>query len=175
MKKIILFLLATSAMLLTACTTVPTDDIKVTAEADPKVNFTGHKTYAWLGSAGILKDPEGKWEPPKFDADAEITFLINRELRNRGMTETTTKPDVIIAYALGVDMAALKTKTNPESKISVLENVPQGALMIVLADAKSGFVIWAGSAQAEIKNLGADAAKQRLDYAISNMFKKLPK
>ena len=175
MKKLLAIIFSTSIVILAGCTTIPTDDIKVNAEADPKANFKGYKSYAWLGSAGILKDPEGKWEPPKFDADAEITYLINRELRARGLTETTNNPDLIVAYALGVDMAALKAKTKPDSKNSVLENVPQGALMVVLADGKTGYVIWAGAATAEIKNLGPDVAKQRLEYAITNMLNKIPK
>lgn len=175
MRKILLYPLLISVYLVTACSSIPTDDIKTTAELDPKANFKGYKTYAWLGSAGILKDPEGNWEPPKFDADAEITFLINQELRNRGMSESSKKPDLVVAYALGVDMAALKAKTNPETKMSVLKNIPQGALMVVLIDSDSGFVIWAGSATAEIKNLGPDASKQRLAFAISDMFKRLPK
>ena len=175
MNKILLALFSASLLVLTACTTIPTDDISVKAESDPKVKVTGYKTYAWLGSAGILKDPEGKWEPPKFDADAEITHLINRELRARGLTEVTSNPDLIVAYALGIDMAALKTKTKPDSNISVLENVPQGALMVVLADGQTGYVIWAGAATAEIKNLGPDIAKQRLDYAITKMLQQIPK
>ena len=80
MKKVILYPILLSVYLLTACNSIPTDDIKTTAELDPKANFKGYKTYTWLGSAGILKDPDGKWEPPKFDADAEIIFLVNQEL-----------------------------------------------------------------------------------------------
>ena len=175
MRKIILYPLLISFYLITACNSIPTNDITTTAELDPKANFKGYKTYAWLGSAGILKDPEGLWEPPKYDADAEITSLINKELHDRGMTETSKKPDLVVAYALGVDMAALKAKTNPETNMSVLKNVPQGALMVLLIDSDTGFVIWAGSATAEIKNLGPDASKQRLAFAISGMFKKLPK
>ena len=59
--------------------------------------------------------------------------------------------------------------------MDVLKNVPQGALMVVLIDSDSGFVIWAGAATAEIKNLGPEASKQRLAFAISDMFKKLPR
>ncbi|WP_455210255.1 DUF4136 domain-containing protein, partial [Kaarinaea lacus] len=100
MKKFIL-LVCMIGMYLAGCTSVPVDDIKVESEADPKVKFSGYKTYAWLGAAGILNDPQGQWEPPKFDADAEITFLIDQELRKRGMTEVNDSPDMLVAYALG--------------------------------------------------------------------------
>ena len=175
MNKICLRMFVIVVFLVTGCSTIPTDDIETKTEVAPKANFKDYKTYAWLGAAAILNDPEGKWEPPQFDADAEITLIVDRELRSRGMTETATNPDIYAAYALGVNMDALKIKTDPQSRISVLENVPQGALLIVLIDGKSGFVVWAGAATAEIKNLGSDVARQRLNYAITDMFKKLPR
>jgi hypothetical protein len=162
-------------LLFAACATAPTD-IKVSAEADPKVNLSGYKTYAWLVSAKILNDPEGKWEPPQFDADAEIKWLIDRELRKRGIMEVTTNPDIIIGYAAGIDMEALELKENPETKMIMVENAPKGALALVFIDASTGFPIWAGVAEADIQeNPSMDLVRKRLDYAVSEMFKLLPK
>ena len=75
MKKIYIVMAAFLFLFITGCSTL-TQDIEVDAEADPKANLAGYKTYAWLGSAAILYDPRGKWEPPQFDADAEIKWLI---------------------------------------------------------------------------------------------------
>ena len=100
-------LLAAVVMLLAGCSSVPTKDITVDAQANPKANFSGYKTYAWLGSAAILNDVYGQWEPPAFDADAEVKYLIDRELRKRGMMQNSTDSDVIIAFAAGIDMDAL--------------------------------------------------------------------
>ena len=58
-------------MLLSSCASTPTKDIAVDVQADPKANFSGYKTYAWLGAAAIINDPHGQWEPPTFDADAD--------------------------------------------------------------------------------------------------------
>ena len=157
------------------CTSV-TKDIRVETEADPKTNFSGYSSYSWLGSAAILYDPQGKWEPPQVDADAEIRFLIDRELRARGMTESSANPDLIVAYAAGIDMETLKIKIEPESSLETLKNVPMGALVIALVDAKTGVAIWAGVATAEIqKNPEQEVVKKRLAYAVSSMFKRLPK
>ena len=175
MKRVLLLGLAVTYFLLSGCATVPTDDIKIATEADPKAKFSGYKTYAWLGSAGVLLDPEGKWKPADFDIDAEVTFLINKELRDRNMLETDKKPDLIVSYILGVNMAALKKKMDPKTEIQILQNIPQGALVVALIDAESGFIVWAASATAEIKNLETEQAKQRLDYVTSEMFKQLPK
>ncbi len=162
-------------LLFAACATAPTD-IKVNAEADPKVNISGYKSYAWLISAQMLNDPAGKWEPPQFDADAEIKWLIDRELRKRGIMEVTTNPDIIIGYAAGIDMEALELKENPETKMIIVENVPKGALALVFIDASTGFPIWVGVAAADIQeNPSTDLVRKRLDYAVSEMFKLLPK
>jgi len=174
MRNIILTVLVMVGFI-AGCASVPKDDIKVATEADPKVNFGGYKTYAWLGSIGIVNDPQGHWEPPKFDADAEIVFLINETLRKRGMSEVNNNPDMLIAYFVGVDMDATKVKQNPETKITSLENVPKTALVVTLIDPQTEFVTWAAVATGEIKNLDSETAKKRLAYVVNTMFKGLPK
>jgi len=176
MKKNIIFVLVICFSIMTGCTTLPTDDIKTDAKSDQKVNFKGYKSYAWLGSAGVLNDPEGKWKQPNFDVDHEIRFLIDRELRKRGVLVATGKPDMVVAYALGVDMAALKLKENPETKTKMLENVPKGALTVILADAKTRYVIWIGKATSQVQqNPDMEIVKKRLDYAVTQMMNKIPK
>jgi hypothetical protein len=163
-------------MLLAGCASVPTEDIQIDAQADPKANFSGYETYAWLGSAAILNDAYGQWEPPAFDADAEIKYLIDRELRKRGMSENTADPDMIVAFAAGINMDALELQVNPETEMEMLKNVPRGGLLLVLVDSESGFVIWAGVATADVqKRPDMQTAKARLDYGVTELFKKLPK
>lgn len=174
MKIIFLLITFFSLINFTGCASYPKDDIEVDAQADPKVKFSDYKTYAWLASAGILNDPQRKWKSLKFDADAEVMFNINHELRNRGMTESTNNPDLLIAYGLGVDMATMKFKINLESKIQFMENVPKGALFVIMTDARTGYVVWLAGAMSEIKNLAPDIAKKRIGYAITEMFSKLP-
>jgi len=82
---------------------------------------------------------------------------------------------MLVAYAMGVDMAALKLKQDPESRLSTLENVPQAGLIVTLIDPDTGFVTWAAVATGELKNLGPDMAKKRLEYVVNTMFKELPK
>ena len=173
-KSYLLTLLSVS--LLAGCASVSTKDIQVEAQADPKANFSGYKTYAWLGSAAILNDAYGQWKPPTFDADTEIKYLIDRELRKRGMSENATDPDMIVAFAAGINMDALELKVNPETEMEMLANVPQGGLLLVLVDSESGFVIWVGAATADVqKRPDTETAKARLDYAVTQLFKKLPK
>lgn len=174
MKNIILSLLVMVGFI-AGCASVPKDDIKIATEADPKVNFSGYKTYAWLGSIAILNDPQGHWKPPQFDVDAELVFLINDALRKRGLSEVNENPDMLVAYVAGADMDALKVKKNPETKIATLENAQKTALIVTLIDPQTEFLTWAGIATGEIKNLEPDIAKKRLEYVINSMFKELPK
>jgi hypothetical protein len=175
MKKY-LFALFAVMLLVAGCASSVTKDITVDAEADPKTSFTGYSTYTWLGSAAIVYDPEGKWEPPQFDADAEIRFLIDRELRARGMSENSVNPDLVVAYAAGIDMDSMDIKIDPESDLAVLEKIPLGALVIVLIDGNTGTAIWGGTATAEIQESpDQETIKKRLDFAVTQMLKKLPK
>jgi len=167
--------MATALLLLAGCASTHTDDIKVNAESDPKANLAGYKSYAWLGSAAIVFDEKGQWEPPEFDADSEIKFLIDRELRAHGMSEDSVNPDLAVAFAAGIDMDTMEIKTNPENGLEALENVPVGALTVVLIDVETGFAVWAGVATAEVQESPTpESTKQRLDYAVSEMFAKLP-
>lgn len=163
-------------LLISGCTQAPVKDISIETMADSKTNFTGYRTYAWLGSAVFLNDTYGQWEQPGFDADAEIRFLIDRELRRRGMSESSGSPDMIVGFVAGVDMEALGVKLDPETKMRTPENVPQGGLVIVLIDSNTGYTTWLGIATAEIQQ-GADEnlRKARLDYAVTQMLKKIPK
>ena len=174
MKKLIIAIFV-MAWMLTGCSTFPKDDIQVESETNPKANLSGYKTYTWLAAVGILEDAEGHWEPPKFDADAEIEFRINEALRKRGMTESSIDPDMYVAYALGVNMDALGIKVDPDTKLERMENVPKTGLVVLLMDAETGFVSWVSVATGEMKNLDPEIQKKRLEYTINTMFKDLPK
>lgn len=163
-------------MLLTACSTAPTRDITVDAEADPKAGISGFKTYAWLATAQIVNDPEGQWEPHNVDIDAEVQFIINSELRKRGIAEVSTNPDMLVAYAAGIDMTRLGLKVNPESQEKLIENIPGAALVVALIDADTGYVIWIAEAVGEVQQQADEATiRARIDYAIKEMFRLLPK
>jgi hypothetical protein len=172
--KLVLCLL--TLMLLAGCNSVPTKDMSFDTQADPKASFSGYKTYSWLGSAAILNDMHGQWEPPNFDADAEVKYLIDRELRKRGMSENSYSPDLIVAFAAGIDMDVLELKLDPDGHIQSLTNVPRGGLAIGLVDAQTGFVIWMGVAGADVqKQPDTKTAKARLDYAVTRLFRELPR
>jgi len=165
-----LFLLL-SALLLASCVTL-TNDIEVETHANPDVDFNKYKSYAWVGSAQVVFDPVGQWEQPTLDTDEEVKFNINRELRSKGLFEVQSNPDLLVAFAAGVDMAYLKLKEDPDSKKQVLTNVPKAALVVALIDAKTGYTVWLGFAEGEVqKQQTIENIRARIDYAVSTMFK----
>lgn len=175
MKHFILFLVL-AILLFAGCSSVPTKDIHIETEADPKTNLGAYKTYAWLGSAAILNDPTGQWEPPAFDADTEIKHLIDRELRKYGVLQNSVNPDMVVAFAVGVDTEAIEIKIDPKTEMTVLEDVPAGGLLVVFIDPSSGYVVWAGAATAELmEKPDTETARARLDYVVTKMLKELPK
>jgi hypothetical protein len=165
-----------AGLLVVACaSTKLTKDIDVDAQAVPGVNVNKYKSYAWVATAQILNDPQGQWEPRDFDADAEIQFLIDRELRKRGVTQVDRNPDMLVAYIAGVDMEALELKKDPQQDMEVLRNNPKGALAVIFINPVNGKALWAGVAEANVQGQrSSEDTKKRLDYAVSEMFRKLP-
>jgi PBP1b-binding outer membrane lipoprotein LpoB len=175
MKSRLTVKLALLAMLVSGCSSIPTKDIQVEAQTDPKAKMSGYKTYTWLMSAAILNDSYGQWEPPAFDADTEIKHLIDRELRKRGLSEKSVNPDMIVAFAAGIDMDALEVKVDPNGDLRAL-NVPQGGLAVMLLDNQTGYIIWMGVAAGDVQDRpDTQTAKARLDYAVTKLLKQLPK
>lgn len=173
-RKLLAFCLL--PLLILGCANPMTRDISIETETNPKVDYQGYKTYSWLGAAAIVNDPEGRWEPPAFDADAEIAFLINRELHARGMVESQVDPDMLVFYGAGIDMQSVDIKLDPETNLEQMVNVPRGALTVILIDGESELAIWGGQAIAEIKqDPNPEITRKRLAYAIEKMFARLPR
>ncbi|MGY6277266.1 DUF4136 domain-containing protein [Methylomonas sp. MgM2] len=152
-----------------------TKDIEIDATADPTIKFSGYKSYGWLAEISGLNDPDGVWQPPKMDIAEDIKYLIDRELGKRGIYSYAENPDLAVAFFMGVDMEALELKTDPKTKQDIMSKVPSAALAVALIDANTGYVVWVGEAIGEIqKNPSDELIRKRLDYAVSEIFKKLP-
>ena len=169
----ILFILAAfiTISVTSSCATL-TSDIEVESHANPDVNYDSYKTYAWAGSAQIIFDPVGQWEQPTLDMDEEVKFVINRELRNYGIYQAEKNPDLLVAFAAGIDTTVLELKEDPDSDKKVLTNVPKAALLIALIDANTGYVVWLGFAVGDVQEQqSVENIRARINYAVSEIFK----
>ena len=163
--------LLAAAIVTTSCTTL-TGDIEIETHANPEVDYNTYKTYAWAGSAQIVFDPIGQWEQPTLDMDEEVRFVINRELRARNINQVEVQPDLLVAFAAGIDTTTLELKDDPNSDQKVLTNIPKAALVIALTDARTGYTVWLGYAEADVQpQQTIENIRARIDYAVSEIFK----
>lgn len=164
-----LLLAFVTVFLLSACATL-TKDIQVETETAPGVNLVDYKSFAWVASAQIVNDPHGNWEPKDFDADAEIKFLLLKELRSKGLEETNRNPDLLLVFAAGVDMQNLEFIEDSKTKLTSLEEVPKGALLVVIVDPSTRHAVWAGIAKGDVKSdRSNEDVRKRLAYAVKTM------
>jgi len=153
------------------CTTL-TSDINIETHDNPEINYDAYNTYAWAGSAQIVFDPVGQWEQPTLDTDEEVRFVINRELRKRGINQVDKNPDLLVGFAAGVDTTAMELKEDPKSQDQILTNIPKASLVIALIDAHTGYVVWLGYATANAQpQQTIENIRARIDYAVSEIFK----
>jgi hypothetical protein len=153
-----------------------TKDIQVETAADPGADFSSYQTYAWVAASAIVNDPDAQWDAPGFDAAAEVMKQVDAELQKRGMTQDSTNPDLLVAVGAGVDMEALGVKQDPDTKADMLATIPQGSLVLAMMDNATGYLAWVGVAEGNIPDQPDDkTVKKRLDYAVSQMLKQMPK
>ena len=157
-------------LFISGCATL-TKDIEVRSETAPGINLADYKTFAWIASAEIVNDPHGNWEPPNFDADAEIKFLLLKELRDKGLEETMRNPDLLLLFAAGVDMENLELVKDRKTELHSLEEAPKGALLVIMVDPATRHPVWVGSATGEVESgRSNEDVRKRLAYAVKKMF-----
>jgi hypothetical protein len=167
---------AVSAVLCLSCASTPTSDIKVHSAADAKSNIAGYKTYAWDTSVAVLNDETGVWVPKDMDTHAELQFLINKKLRDRGMTEAQESPSLLVFMLIAADVKDLQEiKSKRGDAVASFDPVGKGALIVELVDSQTGKTVWIGAAEGDVRGSSSvDVAKQRLAYAVDKLFDRLP-
>jgi hypothetical protein len=153
-----------------------TKDIEVQAVADQKVQFSGYKSYAWLGAVGAVNDPAGLWAPKKYDVGAELKLIVDQELAERGWKESA-QADVLVTLLVVADVKQLEEiKLNRAQDMAEFVVVGEGAILIELLDAQKGKTVWMGAAGGETRSdYTTEQSKKRLAYAVKQLFKLLPR
>jgi len=168
---------ALSAALCLSCASTPTSDIKVHSAADAKANIGAYKSYAWDLNAGVIQDRTGAWTPKDLDVQSEVQFLIDKKLRDRGMTQAQSAPELIVSVLILADVKELEQMKDKHGEVvGSLDPVGKGALVVELVDSQTGKTVWLGAAEGDIRGSNTtEVAKKRLAYAVDEMFAKLPK
>jgi hypothetical protein len=156
--------------MLSGCATA-TKDITIETRSAPGVNLAAYKTYAWLTPSAIATDQYQNWEAPGVNVNAELRQLIAEQLRNKGMQEATTAPDLVIAFAAGVNRQIFEMAENPETDMLNLRNAAKGALVVVMIDPATRYPVWVGRAVGSAKaGRTPEEIRKRLRYAVRTMF-----
>ncbi len=67
-------------------------------------------------------------------------------------------------------------KEDPETKMNLLQNVPQSALTIMMVDERTEHPLWIGLATGEAQaKAEEELVKKRLEYAIRKIFERFPR
>jgi len=175
-----LLLAASLSPLVSACSSsVSTSDIKVRSAADQKANLAGYKTFAWLESDSTVVDRTGVWAEKDFDTRTEIQFLVDQALRRHGFTVSQGEPDLLVDLSILAEVQDVEEKKVEDEKAKRRESVTfdpvgEGALIVELIDAETAKTVWIGGAKGDIRHSRtADETKQRLSYAVDELFKTL--
>jgi hypothetical protein len=168
---------ALSAGLCLSCASTPTSDIRVHSAADAKANIAAYKSYAWDLNAGVIQDRTGAWVSKDIDVQSEVQFLIDKKLRDRGMTQAQSSPDLLVALLILADVKELQQLKDKHGEVvGTLDPVGNGALVVELVDSQTGKTVWLSAAEGEVRGSNTtEVAKERLAYAVDKMFEKLPK
>lgn len=175
MKNLLLSVLVTA--LFTGCASLDSDfdDIEFISEVHPRFDLDGYGSYDWAGNASLVYDPSAAWEPPDFDMDEEIKFLIDTELRDQGLIQTSNNPDLVASFALIIQMEELPFNQDPNDEMPDIADIPQGALAITLTDTSLGMEVWVGIAVADTSEAPAtDRAIKRLEYVVTELLNTIP-
>jgi len=121
----------------------------VSSVAAPDVSFASYHTFGF----GLAREPRPGYEvtPRSLEVQRRLQALVKTALEDRGLTETTDKPDLIVKLATGSGSSA-----NPAP-----ERGPSPAVGFIGIDvfaSASGSQIWQGSAFAEIDPMKIDDA-----------------
>jgi len=159
------------------CATL-TSDIEVEGRTDPMVELITYETYAWIEPDHALYDPEGRWEAQSVDINAEVKWLVDRELRSLNMIEVKgdqVEPDLYVTFTIRSDLSNFELQTQPYFLRNKEEYSPKAELSVVLVDGVTGFIAWVGKATANVTaQPKAKQLRKRLDYTVYKLFELYP-
>lgn len=155
---------------------------KVRAEADPAVDLSRYKTYAWsqgLAGANAL-------------VNAQIIAEVDRALAAKGLQKVQTDPELTIAAWVWTESDMHVTNPSWAPALNSISTgvavgsqgwaVTKGTLVIDISDTKTKNGVWRATASdtlshAPTGNKAEDAknASKPIKKAVEKMFKKFPR
>ena len=155
---------------------------KVRVGADPAVDLSRYKTYAWSqGMAG-----------PNALVNAQIVAAVDRELAAKGFQKVETEPELTLAAWVWTESDMHVSNPSWAPVLNSISTgmavgaqswaVTKGTLVIDISDSKTKNGVWRGTATDTLNhnpsgNKATDAknAQKPIKKAVEKMFKKFPR
>ena len=155
---------------------------KVKVAADPSVDLSKYKTYAWAkGNAS-----------PNPVINQLLIATIDQTLTAKGLSRVTEEPDVTLVVwtavisdlhvfqpTFGRSVGSATSSGIPASVHSAA--ISKGTLVVDIADARTKATVWRGTASQTLKEApsgnsvkDAERAEKSIRKAVEKMFKKYP-
>ena len=119
---------------------------------DPATNFSGFKTYAWTPASYI-----GRKESL---VAANVQFVADRVLEQKGIKKTSENPDLLIAIETEYELGSYSN-----------DGYQLRTLTLKIYQRESKEIIWRGTAPGTINT---DAASNDLKSAVESVLSKFP-
>jgi hypothetical protein len=143
----------------------------VSYDYDKSADFAALKSYAWAPDGNIQDELTHK----------RIVQAIDAQLAAKGLhpVEAGAKPDVVVTYRAGVRQdlqvngyGAYRLNRWNSARV---EQVPVGALLVEMVDAKTKNVVWRGMATKDLDvNASPEKREKNINKAAEKLFKKYP-
>ena len=178
------------AAVLTLTAHVALDAVDVHVENDKMFDFRSVRTWGWNpAGAGRVMMARTKDDDPdamKARVDPIMRDAVSKEMKVRGLTEASAKPDLIVTYYL---LLTINTETQTVGQFlpsTVMWGLPpfapatqsfkvmnRGSLVIDLNAGET--VVWRGMAQAELApNSDAKKREARLRDGVRDLLRRYP-
>jgi hypothetical protein len=153
---------------------------KVKVAADPSIDFSKYKTYAW--DQGMFSNPM---------VQDMIIKAVDNEMAARGLQKVTTDPDLIVATLVATESDLNTSNTTWEPTLNTIAKgipassttfaVTKGTLVIEISDASTKNSVWRGTATKTLehgptgdKAHDARTVAKPINKAVEKMFKNFP-
>ena len=159
--------------------------VSVTTDHDPDANFDAMKTYQWLNTS---KDAlSANQQTSMFQnslVEKKFMNAVVEQLKTKGITEDTTKPDFVIMYFAGT-----------QNKINVtnygygygrwggygaggtdVQQYTEGTIVLDFYDAKSKQLVWRGTASGALSSNkpSMEEVQEKLNGIVAKMLAEYP-
>jgi hypothetical protein len=167
-----------------SCVTAP----EVRTDADPTANFSKYRTFEFMGGKSVLRYGAVQVTNP-FVSD-EVREAVSRQLQAKGLTPTTTNPDLLVTFVSGARKKTEIEDTGPSfyGRYGWVGYGPgwwgpgydswwtysynEGTLIVDLIDARTKRLVWRAYAKGEVED--PTKAKPLVDNAIARAFQHFP-